>query len=256
MKELKTDNQIFQWRQELLNLKEKVKQKQFTSDRALAIAQQLKKDYMARLTRPDFDIQNAHMQLCDNLGQANNVLTGYRADNVTLTTTTFNILISLSTDLDTATSYFNQLLDIGLKPNTYTLNGFISFCRTVRQGREIISSMYRYHVKPNTQTYNALLSLTMNDDDRNEIMRAMEDQNIEINLVTINTLISRMDDYNGAIKYYHDLKIRNIKPNINTFVTMLKKAHRQQDVKELEQLLKKENIQPNNTWLRLFNAKR
>jgi hypothetical protein len=244
------------WRQDLLNLKEKVKQKQLNTDRALTIAQQLKNDNREKLVKPNFDIQNAHIQLCDTLEQANEILGEYRKDSVPLTTTTFNILISLSPDKTTAISFLNKLLDIGLKPNTYTLNAFISYCSTVQDGRELIKSMDKYEVKPNTQTYNALLSLTTSDDQRTEIITAMEDQSIEINLVTFNTLISRSTTFKTATNYYRDLKQRNIKPTINTFITLLKKATTKTEINETEKQLKNENIRTNNNWDRLLKEKK
>jgi hypothetical protein len=208
-----------------------------------------------KLVKPNFDIQNAHIQLCETLGQANEILGEYRIDSVPLTTTTFNILISLSSDLTTATSYFNKLLYLRLKPNTYTLNAFIAYCSTVQDGREIIKSMGKYEVRPNTQTYNALLSLTTNDDQRNEIITAMEGQNIEVNLVTFNTLISRSTSFKTAINYYRELKQRNINPTINTFITILKKATSKAEINETEQLLINENIRTNNSWDRLHDSK-
>lgn len=244
------------WRQDLLDLKERVKQKQLNTEQALMTAQKLKKDNKEKSVKPNFDIQNAHIQLCDTLEQANKILDEYRIDSVPLTTTTFNILISLSPDQTTATSYFNKLLNLGLKPNTYTLNGFTAYCKTVEEGRELIRSMNKYEVKPNTQTYNALLSLTTNDNQRAEIITAMEDQGIEINLVTFNTLISRSTTFKSAVNYYQDLKLRNIKPTINTFITLLKKATTKSEIIQTEQLLKDESIKTNNNWDRLHNSKK
>ncbi len=244
------------WRQDLLNLKEKVKQKLLNTDRALTIAQKLKNDNKEKLVKPNFDIQNAHIQLCDTLEQANEILEEYRLDSVPLTTTTFNILISLSPDKTTATSFLNKLIDVGLKPNTYTFNAFISYYSTVQDGREIIKSMDKYEVKPNTQTYNTLLSLTTNDDQRTEIIKAMEDQNIEINIVTFNTLISRSTTFKTATNYYQDLKQRNIKPTINTLITLLKKARTKTEINETEKHLKNENIRTNNNWDSLLKEKK
>lgn len=251
MTDIKTGKLALIWRQDLLKLKDSVKQKLFNTDRALAIAQKIKRDYTAHSVKPDADIQNAHIQLCDTLDNAKKILSEYRSDSIPYTTATFNILISLSGDLPTATAYFNSLLDQGLKPNIYTLNGFIPYCRSVDQGREIIKLMDRHFVKPNTQTFNALLSLTNDAIAHQTILNEMKVQSIEINLVTFNTLISRSLDYETAIKFYHDLKARHIKPTINTFVTLLKKANRHQEIIELENLLKKENISPNNSWDRL-----
>lgn len=256
MTDILTSKLALKWRQDLLDLKEKIKQKELNTEQALTIARQLKNDNKNKSVKPNFDIQNAHIQLCDTLEQANNILGEYRIDNVPLTTTTFNNLISLAPDQTTATSYFNKLLDLGLKPNTYTLNGFTSYCKTIQEGRELIKSMSKYDVKPNTQTYNALLSLTTTDDQRAEIITAMDDQSIEINLVTFNTLISRSTTFKTATNYYQDLKQRNIKPTINTFITLLKKATTKTEIKETEQLLKNENIRTNNNWDRLLNGKK
>ncbi|MDX1905077.1 MAG: hypothetical protein SFU27_13045 [Thermonemataceae bacterium] len=251
-----TKNIALKWRQDLLDLKECVKQKQLNTEQALAAAQKLKMNNKEKSAKPNSDIQNAHIQLCDTLEQANKILEEYRIDSVSFTTTTFNILISLSPDQTTATSYFNKLLELGLKPNTYTLNGFTTYCKTVEEGRELIKSMSKYKVKPNTQTYNALLSLTTNDNQRAKIIAVMEDQGIEINLVTFNTLISRSITFKSAFSYYQDLKLRNIKPTINTFITLLKKATTKTEINQTEQLLKDEGIKTNNNWDRLHNSKK
>jgi hypothetical protein len=252
---LKNERLNIQWRQDLLNLKESVKQKQFNTERALVIAQKIGEDYKNNCVKPDFDIQNAHIQLCDTLEQANRILAEYREDKVPLTTTTFNVLISLSPDLPTASLYFKKILELGFKPNPCTLNAIIAHCNSVQRGRDIIQSMNKYSIIPNTQTYNTLLSLSKNETEREEIINAMEDQFIEINIVTINTLISRAATYECAMNYYRNLKRESIKPTINTFITLLKKASRKQEINEIEQMLKKEGIKTNNNWENLLKTK-
>lgn len=244
-----------QWREDLLNLKDRKKQKMFSTDRALRIADKIKKDYEANNIDPDSNIQNAHIQLCNNIEQANKILSSYRADSVPFTTTTFNILISLSKDIKTATSYLNVLIDLNLKPNTYTLNGFIRYCKTVNHGYEIINEMHKYDVAPNTQTYNALLSLTTSKIEHDEILKKMQNDNINFNVVTYNTLIAHSKSYKTAIGYFYDMKYRKIKPTINTFITLLKKTDSKYEINNLERLLENENISPNNTWFRYLREK-
>jgi len=256
MTDFLTDKQSLQWRQELLNLKEDIKQKIYSSKQALVLAQKIKLENQSNFIKPNFDIQNSHIQLCDTLEQANEILAEYGECGVPLTTTTFNILISLSPDLETSKHYFETLIDQNLKPNTYTLNGFIAKSKTIQQGRDIIKSMNKYGIRPNSQTYNSLLSLTTHDHEREEILNDMEARGIETNLVTFNTLISRSPNLKTALKHYQDLKHRNIKPTINTFVTLLKKTTNEQETIEIENLLRAEKITTNNSWESIRKSKK
>jgi Pentatricopeptide repeat domain len=256
MNNLKTEELTAQWRWELRDLKESVKQKLLNTDTALALAKKIKIEYLSLLVKPNSDIQNAHLQLCQTLKQATVILSEYRAEYVNYTTTTFNILISLSDDIDVASAYFVALLDAQLKPNIYTFNTFIAYCNTVEQGYEILKSMHIHAVKPNTQTYNVLLSLITDNKKQTELLKEMEDQSIDINLVTFNTMISCSSSYDEAIKFYKQLKLRNLTPTINTFVTLLKKAKNQRDVYEVEKLLDSENIKTNNSWDSLRKIKK
>jgi len=251
-----TDNPAKHWRRELLDLKERVKQHSLGVEQALAIAQKMKDDYGDNYVKPNSDIINAHIQLCSTLEQADMVIRRYRADSAPLTTTTFNILISLSPDLATAYSYFNRIFDGGLEPNIYTLNGLISKCSSFEQGRNILKTLNKYNILPNTQTFNTLLSLTITGEQRMEILETMERRGIEFNLVTYNTLISLSADYGQALKYFNDIKARSIQPTINTFITLLKKARNRSDINEVERLLKNESIRTNNSWDRQLAAKR
>ena len=108
MTDVETEKLILQWRQDLLNLKESVKQKLFDTMRGLTIAEKIRTDYKNNFIKPTSDIQNAHIQLCDTLDQANKILNDYKVDNLSFTTTTFNILIGLSEDLKTADYYFKN----------------------------------------------------------------------------------------------------------------------------------------------------
>lgn len=255
MSDLKSDDLQKQWRQDLLNLKEKVKQKIFDNDQALTIAEEIKDGYKGNFVKPNYNILNAHIQLCKTLEQGKKILTQYTNENVQLTTTTFNIFISLSPDLVTAFSYFEQIFDNSLLPNSYTLNGLISKCYTLNQGQQIIKSMIKYDISPNIQTYNTLLSLTNKDEERKEILRTMEDRQIGVNLVTYNTLISKSTDYDQALMFYSEMKSRQIKPSINTLVTLLKKTRSQKEINKVEQLLENENIDKTNIWRKLYNRK-
>lgn len=252
----KTDKLSLQWRQDLLNLKERVKQKLMTTKQALASAENLKKDNESNFVKPNSDIQNAHIQLCESVVQADRIIAEYRSDNITYTTTTFNILISLSGDMTAAKYYFDSLLNLGLSPNTYTLNGFIAYTKTISEARESIKSMNRYGVKPNTQTYNAMISIATSAEEQIGIIHEMDNHEIEVNLVTFNTLISRSPNFPTAIKFYKELRARQIRPTINTLVTLMKKASTLRDIHEVETMLQLENIQTNNSWERLCRLKK
>ena len=256
MNDPKMKDLTLKWRQDLLNLKENVKQKVFDPDEALTIAQKMKKNYEDNDVKPNSDVQNAHIQICKTVDQAKNVLAGYRQHNINYTTTTFNILISLADNQKTAAYYFNLMLKAGVNPNTYTFNSFIRFSKTVDEGREVIKSMHKYEVKPNTQSYNALLRLATNHNAKMEILKAMEDQNIEINLVTFNTLISQANFYSDALKFFKELKTRNLKPTINTYVTLLKKAQFPQEIREVDKMRKADDIIANPSWDNLYQKKR
>lgn len=51
------------WRQDLLNLKKKIKQNVLDANRALDIAQKIKGDNTNNLLKPDSDILNAHIHM-------------------------------------------------------------------------------------------------------------------------------------------------------------------------------------------------
>lgn len=104
-----------EWRDKLLRLKEHIKPREIAVASALEKAELLQFDKMTRLVRPNSDVQNAHLQLCDTPAQAHRILIQYQNLGVKRTTTTFNILLSLSPDLSAANSCLIQMAKYKLK---------------------------------------------------------------------------------------------------------------------------------------------
>lgn len=239
------------WREEILNLRRRIKERSLTADEAWELAEEIREEYLADSVRPTTDILNAHLQLCQSLDEAKSMLKTF-GPSVRPDTTTYNIQISLAEYLDEAQVVFDVMRSAGLMPNTYTLNGFLPFYHTVAEGRETMKMMNKYRVSPNTQTYNALISMASGATEAAILKAEMEEREIPVNAVTYNSMIVVADYFGEAVNMFEEMKADGIRPTINTLVTLLKKASTSAETDEVEYLRVQEGLSPNRAWRRYY----
>ncbi len=243
------------WRQELRNLREHIKQRVLSNNEALSVAEEIRDHYLKLGVQPETDVLNAHIHLCKTDEQSQTVLASYMEYNIPYSTATFNILISISGNFLTASGYYHKMLEYGVQPNTVTLNSFISLCQSLGQAREIIRLMRKHRVQPGTPTYNALLTIAPGDKVRFELMQEMELNGIQPDVITYNTLISRASGFQQAMQHFSELKSNEQIPTINTFVSLLKKTASTEEINVVKELLAHSGIVANTAWQNLLEKK-
>ncbi|PKP02970.1 MAG: hypothetical protein CVU11_09905 [Bacteroidetes bacterium HGW-Bacteroidetes-6] len=250
-----TRNESADWCLKLRNLRDNIKQRVLDNSEALSVAEEIKEHYISIGIKPVTDVLNAHIHLCKTDDQARAVLAAYTEFNVPYSTATFNILISISGNFLTASSYYHKMLEYGVQPNTITLNSFISLCQSLGQAREIIRLMRKHRVQPGTPTYNALLTIAPGDKVRFELIQEMELNGIVADVITYNTLISRSSGFQQAMLHFAELKAKELIPSINSYVSLLKKAGSTEEINMVKELLAHSGVATNNAWKNLLEKK-
>jgi len=157
--------------------------------------------------------------------------------------------------LHEAQATFEKMLHSGLLPNTYSLNDFLPFCQSVKEGQEVLKMMNKYKVKPNTQTYNALISMASGTAEGAEMLEEMRQRGLETNAVSFSSFIATAVDFRDAMKLYQEMKSSGIRPTINLLVTMLKRAEFRADIAEVEREKAAEKLPANAAWELQLRAK-
>src|SRR5690606_30292683 len=128
----------YQWRDKILKIRQHKKDKLISEKNARELALKIEEEYNHDLIPPTTDILNAYLQLCHSKEQTETILKKFSDFGIKPDTTTYNIRISHAEYLSEAKELYDSMIRKGLLPNTYTLNGFMPFCKTIAEGREII----------------------------------------------------------------------------------------------------------------------
>jgi hypothetical protein len=135
------------WRDTILKIRQDRKDKLLSPEDAWNLAMKTEQSYLQAGVPPTSDILNATLQLCHSLKQSNVIIEKFRKLGIKPSTTTYNVLISQVTYQNEAKEIYDTMIREGLRPNTYTLNGFMPFCATVLEGRIIIKEQERVLLK-------------------------------------------------------------------------------------------------------------
>jgi hypothetical protein len=237
------------WFGEYSLLLQEIKLKLIDKAEAADQANMITKKYLSQGHIPTLAILNAHLRHCHTLTAANEILDVFKPFKLHYNYNTYNALIRVSPDFKTASAFYDMLLVHYQQPSTYTLHGFLRFCKTLTQARTIISQLRKFpRVVLTDETYEMLFMLTRNKTERDELLAEMRVARRVLSENAYDRLIFKATTYDDAMGLYHEMRSRDIKPSFKTFWPFLKLVTNRDELHLLEQSLVKEKIEVDSKW--------